>query len=210
MKITKIFPLLAFSLVALPLRSPNFNLPQAATLVGKRAWFKEATVTKIEGTTLTVTQNNISYTVLTDANTVFKRRFGGKSSLAEISTNDKLNILGKWNNEEKTEIKAANIRDLSIQKRFATFFGEVKSVSGQTLVVTTAKKGEQIITIGDSTKLVNRKMETITFADILAGHRIRIKGLWDRANNTVTEVKQIKDFTFLQGVDEGGIIPNYR
>jgi len=85
--------------------------------LNSRVWLAEAVVTKIEDTALTVTKDNIIYTVLTDSKTVFKRRFGGKSSLAEISTNDKLNILGKWNNEEKTEIKAANIRDLSIQKR---------------------------------------------------------------------------------------------
>lgn len=165
------------------------------TFIGKRAWLKEAVVTNKSGTTLTVTKDAVFYTVLTDSTTIFRRKFGDKSSLAEVSVNDKLNVLGKWNNEAKTEIKATHIRNLSVQKRFATFFGIVKSVSGNTIVVTTEKGGDQTITIDASTKLVNRKMQTIVMADILVGHRIRIKGIWDMTNKTVTGVKQIKDFT---------------
>ena len=163
--------------------------------IGKRAWLNDATVATINGNTLTVAKDNVIYTIITDSNTTFKRKFGGKSSLSEISVNDRLNILGKWNNEEKTEIKATHIRNLSVQKKFATFFGEIKMVNGNTFLVTTAKRGDQTVTITDSTKLVNRKMETITAGDIEVGHRIRIKGLWDSVNKTVTEVKQIKDFT---------------
>lgn len=163
--------------------------------VGKRAWLNDATVAKVEGTTITVAKDNAVYTVLTDAGTIFRRRFGGKSSLAEISPNDKLDILGKWNNEEKTEIKASRIRNHSIQKRFAVFFGEVKSINGETVIVSTARRGDQTIVADDSTRIFNRKMETIEISDIKIGHLIRIKGTWDSVSKIVTEVIQIKDFT---------------
>lgn len=163
--------------------------------VGKRGWIEKGEVTAISGTTLTVTKDGVTYTVSTDSNTSFRRRFGGKSQLSEISVNDTINVLGKWQNEEKTQILATHIRDLSIQKRHATFFGTVKTKTDTSLVLTTVNRGEQTVTISTSTKLVNRKMEEITMSDIEVGHRVRVKGIWDLTNKGVSEVTQIKDFS---------------
>lgn len=174
--------------------NPNL-LDKIKTSIGRRAWVSGAVVAKIEGTTLTVSKDNVIYTVATDTNTMFVRKYGGKSSLAEVSVNDELNILGKWSNEERTEIKATRIRNLSIRKMFGAFFGEVKSINDNAILVTTLRRGDQTIVVGDSTKLVNRKMEVITISDIKIGHRIRIKGIWDLESKTITEVTQIKDFT---------------
>lgn len=163
--------------------------------VGKRAWIDNGQVTVVSGSTLTITKEGITYTVNTDASTTFRRRFGGKSQLSEIKVGDTVNVLGKWQNEEKTQILATHIRDLSIQKRHATFFGTVKSKTDTTLVLTTVTRGEQTVTITASTKLVNRKMEEITIADIQIGNRVRVKGIWDLTTKTVTETTQIKDFS---------------
>jgi hypothetical protein len=163
--------------------------------VGKRGWIEKGEVTAISGTTLTVTKGGVIYTVSTDSNTIFRRRFGGKSQLSEISANDTVNVLGKWQNEEKTQILATHIRDLSIQKRHATFFGTVRTKTDTSLVLTTVNRGEQTVMISSSTKLVNRKMEEIKMSDIQIGHRIRVKGIWDITNKTISEVTQIKDFS---------------
>ena len=163
--------------------------------VGKRGWIEKGEVTAISGTTLTVTKGGVIYTVSTDSNTIFRRRFGGKSQLSEISANDTVNVLGKWQNEEKTQILATHIRDLSIQKRHATFFGTVRTKTDTSLVLTTVNRGEQTVIIDSSKKLVNRKMEEIKMADIQIGHRIRVKGIWDITNKTISEVTQIKDFS---------------
>ena len=163
--------------------------------VGKRGWIEKGEVAAISGTTLTVTKDGVTYTVSTDANTIFRRRFGGKSQLSEISLNEMVNVLGKWQNEKKTQILATHIRDLSIQKRHATFFGTVGTKTDTTLVLTTVNRGEQTVTISSSTKLVNMKMEEITMSDIQVGHRIRVKGIWDITNKVVSEVTQIKDFS---------------
>lgn len=163
--------------------------------IGKRGWIEKGEVTVISGSTLTVTKEGVTYTVNTDDKTIFRRRFGGKSSFDEISVNDTVNVLGKWQNEEKTQILATHIRDLSIQKRHVTFFGTVRTETATTLILTTVNRGEQTVTISALTKLVNRKMEEIKMSDIQIGHRIRVKGIWDLTNKQVSEVTQIKDFS---------------
>jgi hypothetical protein len=175
---------------------PGLNLLGKIKLaIGKRSWIEKGTVTAISGSTLTVTKEGITYTVSTDANTIFRRRFGGKGQLSEITANDTVNVLGKWQDEEKTQILTTHIRDLSIQKRHATFFGTVKTKGDTTLVLTTTTRGEQTVIITTSTKLVNRKMEEITMSDIQIGNRVRVKGIWDLTSKTMSEVSQIKDFS---------------
>jgi len=163
--------------------------------VGKRGWIEKGEVTAISGSTLIVTRESITYTVNTDDKTNFRRRFGGKSTLSEILEGDTVNVLGKWQNEDKTQILATHVRDLSIQKRHATFFGTVKTKTDTALVLTTVNRGGQTVTISTSTKLVNRKMEEIKMTDIQIGHRIRVKGIWDLTKKVVSEVTQIKDFS---------------
>ena len=175
---------------------PNLNLIGKIKLaVGKRGWIEKGTVAAISGSTLTVTKEGVPYMVNTDDKTNFRRRFGGKSTLSEILEGDTVNVLGKWQNEDKTQILATHVRDLSIQKRHATFFGTVKSKGDGALILTTLKRGDQTVTIdSSSTKLVNRKMEEIKMTDIQIGHRIRVKGIWDLTKKVVSEVTQIKDF----------------
>lgn len=198
-KITTYF-LFSFFLLTptvLPIKlKPNTDLiGKIKLVVGKRGWIEKGEATAISGSTLTITKNGVTYTVNTDDKTNFKRKFGGKGQLSEISVNDTINVLGKWQNEEKTQILATHIRDLSIQKRHATFFGIVKTKTDTALILTTVNRGEQTVTIDTSTKLVNRKMEEIKMSDIEIGNRIRVKGIWDLTSKTVTETIQIKDFS---------------
>lgn len=163
-------------------------------ILGKRAAILSGEIKAISGTTLTVTKNGTDYSVLIEDKTKFRRRFWGKSTLSEFAVGNLVNVIGKWNNEEKTEINANLIRNLSIQKRYGVFFGTIKSITDTGFVMTTAKRGEETVTLIAGTKLVNRKMEAITKADILVDHRVRVKGLWDSDNHTITEVTQVKDF----------------
>lgn len=148
----------------------------------------------VDSTTITVDNDGASVKVNISDNTQLRRKFWGKSELSEFSVGNMVNVMGKWTNEEKTEVNARMIRNLSIQKRYGTFFGEVKSISGDTFVINSIHREEQAVTIG-SAKLINRKQEIINKTDILVGHKIRVKGLWDMSNKTVTEVREIKDFS---------------
>lgn len=153
----------------------------------------QGTVASIGTSSFTVTSNGQTYTVNIDGKTKFRRHFWGKSALSEISVGDKVNILGKFTDSAKTTILARMVRDTSIQKRKGTFFGTV-TATGTTLTISTTKGTESVLFDG-STKLVNRKEQVITSSQINVGDKVRVKGVWDKTLNTITEVTQIKDFT---------------
>lgn len=154
-----------------------------------------ATVTGMNSTSLTVTDNNKTFTILTDATTIFRRHFWGKSSLSEISVNDKVNVWGKYTDDTKTSVQAHMIRDLSIMKRSGTFFGTVNGINGSTITLNTVNRGIQTVTFDSNTKCTQRNAQTMNCTDIQIGQRIRVKGMWDQVNKTITEVPQIKDFS---------------
>jgi len=163
--------------------------------IGTRAAIGTGKVIAIDGETLTIVQDDKTYTVLTDSSTKFRRKFWGVSSLEEVSVNNLVHVIGKWQNEERTQIKAILIRNLSVQKRYGVFFGVVTSVSESRFVMESAKRETQSVTISNSTKIVDRVMTTISLSDIKIGHRVRVKGTWDSANSTIVDVVQIKDFS---------------
>ncbi|KKR31098.1 MAG: hypothetical protein UT63_C0083G0008 [Candidatus Gottesmanbacteria bacterium GW2011_GWC2_39_8] len=164
-------------------------------LFGERAEIGNATLSAKNGTSLTVTKDGKTYTVLTESKTQFRRRFWGKSSLDEMQTGDTVNVIGKWTKEANTTIQAILVRDLSIQKKFAVFVGTVQSLTGTGWVMQAVSRGTQTVTVSGTTKLVNRKEQAISQTDIALGHRVRVKGLWDKTSNTVTEVTHVKDYT---------------
>lgn len=165
--------------------------------VAGKAIILKAEVTAVSDTTLTITKDGTTYTVNLTDKTQLRRRFGAKSDIAEFSVGNIVNVYGAWTDDTHTVINARLIRNLSIQKRFAVFIGQVKSLMSGGWVMTTlsAKRPDQTVTVSSSTKFVNRKEEAITQTDIQVGHRVRVKGLWDSSNNTVTEVTHVKDFS---------------
>lgn len=154
-------------------------------------------VTAKNGTTLTVQKDSTTYTVTTDTSTEFRRKFWGKSSLDEVVVGNMVNVIGHWADSAHTSVLAKQVRDLSIQKRYGIFFGEVKSLGASGWVMSTIsdKRADQTVTVSSTTKFTNRKEEAITQADVKVGARVRVRGLWDSSANTVTEVTHVKDFS---------------
>ena len=169
------------------------NFPRAA--LGK------VQLTDISGSVLTVSKDSKSYTVSTGTfekcTTKFVRRFGGNSTLSELTVGDSLEIVGRWTDDTKTAATACVVRNLSVQKIRGTFVGDVISISDTGFVMTTVSESRQnqTVMVGSATKIVNRKEVAITLADVKVGHRIRVKGLWNKTNNTVTEVMHVKDYS---------------
>lgn len=166
-----------------------------AVLRKARAAIIGGTLSSKNGTTLTVTKDGKTYTVLTDIKTQLRRRFWGKATLDEIQVGDSVNVHGRWTDESQTTIQAVLIRDMSIQKRFGVFFGTLTATSSSGWVMETIKREKQTVTVSSDTRLVNRRGETISQSDIAVGHRVRVKGLWNSQNNTITEVTHVKDFS---------------
>jgi len=135
------------------------------------------------------------YQVNITEKTQLRRRFWGKSSLSEFSVGDEVNVIGRFTDETKTTIDAVLIRNLSIQRRWGVFFGEVLSKEGSVLTIKTIGRGELKVYLTNSTKLVNRRGETITLNDIQVGHRIRVKGVWNKDLKEIKETEEIKDFS---------------
>ena len=164
----------------------NFRI-QVAKIIGGE-------ITAISGTSLTVNKDAKTYTVNTDANTHFQRHYWGKSSLAEFSVGNKVNVRGKFTDEAKTTILAHLIRNLSIMKRHGVFLGDVTVKNGDNFVISSKNRGNQTVYFSSSTKFVKRNQESMTYADLQVGQRVRVRGLWDKSLNKITEVSEVKDY----------------
>ena len=156
-----------------------------------------AKITAKTENTLSIEKDGKSYTVNFDSKTQLRRRFWGKSELDEFSVGNIVNVIGKWTDDTHTAINARLVRNISIQKRFGVFFGEVKSLVGTGWVMSTKSenRADQTVTVSSETKMENRRGETMTQAEVKVGHKVRVRGLWDRTLNTITEVTQVKDFS---------------
>ena len=166
-----------------------------AKIKGTKAAVLGGKIESLNAPNFTVSKDGNTYTVNTDSKTVFRRKYWGKSAFNELQIGDTVNIHGKYAAEDKTTIQAVLIRDLSIQKRYGVFFGTVESVSQNTLILNTASSGKQTVTVSSSSRLINRKEQRIKLSDIGVGHLIRVKGLWNNTSNTITEVREVKDFS---------------
>lgn len=169
-------------------------------------------ITAISGTTLTVSKDDKTYTVNTDANTHFQRHFWGKSSLAEFSVGNKVNVHGKFTDDTKTTILARLVRNLSIMKRHGVFLGDVTAKNSDNFVINSKNRGEQTVFFNSTTKFVKRNQTALTYAELQVGHRVRVKGLWDKSSNEITETVQVKDYnlppkTAKTGSPTGAVIP---
>ena len=111
-----------------------------------------------------------------------------------MKSGDILNIYGKWTDAAKTSVLAILVRDTSIQKRFGVFVGQVQTINDNDWVIETASRGTQTVTLSKTVKLYNRKGEAITQTQILAGHRIKIRGFWNKTKNLITDTTTVKDY----------------
>lgn len=162
---------------------------------GLRVVFMKAIINGTGDGHITVTDNDRNIKVMIGEDTKIVRRFFGDSDIGELAIGHEVMVFGWWTDDSKTVVEARLIRDLSIQVRFGVFIGIVESISGTTATITTVHRGKQTVDLSGSPIFVNRKMETIALSDVKAGHRIRVKGLWDRSANTISEVRQVKDYS---------------
>lgn len=161
----------------------------------KRGELMNVRVTAVDAKGIIVDSDGTSIKVNLETDTHFRRKYWGKSNVSEISVGDSIDVVGRWANEDKTEINAVLVRDVSIQKRFGVFFGTVKTITDTGFIMTTIQRGDETVTLDSTTKLLNRKSQTITSSGIQVGDTIRVRGLWDSTNFTITEVAEVKDFS---------------
>ena len=156
---------------------------------------EKGTLKSKNGTTLVITKDSNEYTILTDEKTQLRRKFWGKATLDEMQIGDQITVIGKWTDETQATIQAKMVKDQSIQKRNGVFFGTVKTLNGTGWVMETVNRKDQTVTIGTATKFINRKGIAIAQNEILVGHKVRVRGVWNTNLNTVTEITEVKDFS---------------
>lgn len=160
-----------------------------------RAWIANAAITTINGTSMTVTKDGKTIAVTTTNETKLRRHYGGTATLTEFSVGNFVDVSGTWTDSTKTAIAATSLRNRSIMMRRGTFIGDVVSKTGNTIVIASKNRGNQTVTVTNTTKYISRTQTTLTLADVVVGHKIRVKGMWDKSNNTITQVSEVKDFT---------------
>lgn len=169
-------------------------LQKKGTIVGGK-------VTANDGSTLTVDKEGSMYTVLTGdfGNRCITRvapRYFGKVSVSDIKVGHVINVFGKFQEGSELTIQACLIRDRSIVRRKGAVIGEVTAITDTGWVIKRVGSDESMtIQVAGGAVYVDRREKTITYGDILVGHKIRVKGIVDRDNKTVVEVKHVKDFS---------------
>jgi len=172
-------------------------MERVRNLVKKNLRFEariEGKITLIEDMVITVNNEDGDFKVNVTEKTKLVRRFGGKSELSEFSVGNEVNVIGKYTDESKSTIDAVLIRNKSVQKRWGAFIGEVTDLNTDNFVIKTVNRGDQTVYFAGA-KFVNREEKAITYSDIKIGDRVRVKGMWDRELNKLTEVDQVKDFS---------------
>lgn len=154
-----------------------------------------AKVTGVNGTTVNAVTAwgsvVLNWAIMTDGNTEIIRRYGGKSVISEISVGDFVSFQGSLDTTVSASytVHATVLKDWSIQKRSATFYGTVKTVNSSTgslmtFVLATEERGDQTIMVTSSTKIMKGIVPGV-FADIVVGAKITTRGLWDNVANTL-------------------------
>lgn len=162
------------------------NLKLEARVKGK--------VTMIGASDFSIDGEDGTFKVNITDKTKILRKFGGKSSLGELSVGDEVMVFGKFTDDTKSVIDAKTIKNNSIQKRFGAFFGKVTVKNSDNFIMETAERGTQTVYFGDA-KFVQRNEKDMTYSDLKIGNRVRVKGIWDKTLSKINEVIQIKDFS---------------
>lgn len=152
-------------------------------------------VKSISDKTLVVTRpkDGQDFNVTVSDKTKIFRRYE-KGSFDEIKVGHIINVIGKISVDDPADITATMLRDLSLTMRHSVISGIVDSTDDGKIILSSKKvKGISVDTTG--AKLTDRKNREINVTDIHAGDRVKVRGLWDSENQTLTEVMSIRDFS---------------
>lgn len=150
------------------------------------ALVRGAKVTGISGNTISATTSwgsvVLNWSVVTDSNTQFVRRFGGASSVSEISVNDFISFNGAvlTTTASPITVQAKVVKDWSVQRAHATFNGSVTSVNTGALsfVLQSEDRGAITVNTDTNTKIMKGGANGV-FADVIVGAKVTASGLFN-------------------------------
>ncbi len=174
---------LTMALGALAIEDTVVNGPKGSSVTVSATGsgiIRNAEVTAISGTTLTVRVWLMDWTVTTFPETNFRRRFDGNSELAEIIVGDRIDVWGAVSPTVMHTISARKIHDRSILK--SAIQGTISSVSvpgtdGNTvIIVTTERYGDVSVTLTPQTRLKAGDAADFKAADLVVGMQVKVRG----------------------------------
>jgi hypothetical protein len=180
----------------------GFVRPAAAATTGVTV--VTGTLTVMSGTTVpavfTVTSGATTYTVNVSATTKIVRKFNGTSDLGEFTIGDSIQVTGKLSNDVANTIDATKIKDLSIQRIGGTFKGAVVATACGSSSFTFKPDGrvQQTVKLTAATK-ITRGGTKIACADLVAGERTKVIGVWNKTNSTVVADRVVVDMKTISG-----------
>src|SRR3989344_67787 len=136
---------------------------------------------------------SLNWTAMTDANTHFVRKSGGASSLSEISVGDFVSFNGSLDSASTgLVVKATSVKNWSVWKKHASFYGTVSSVSSSSMnFVLAAENNINLTVIVSASTTIKKGDSTGVFADILVGSKVTAQGLLNTQTN-VLEAEKVK------------------
>jgi hypothetical protein len=103
--------------------------------------------------------------------------------ITDIQNGDSLNVRGTVSG---TGIAAVTIRDMSMQKKNATFNGTVTALNGASFTLQSKERGAQTINTSSSTTYKkNGQTDSNGLGDVLMGSTLTVSGVWDSTGNNV-------------------------
>lgn len=168
----------------------NINTNAPLNFRPRVVFLAKAELKSISGQVLTALYKNKTYTINVTDKTQLKRRYNGKSNLNEFAVGNILQVVGKLTAENTMEARL--IRNLSIQKKNASFNGKIESIDAvnKKFVLKPNVRTTITVTVNDATKIMEKGQVKI-FADLEVGMRVTSSGVWDKSNNTLTEVSKV-------------------
>lgn len=133
-------------------------------------------------------------------------RSGHKAAAPEIQNGHVISFSGELTGASGAAlaVNARVVRNWSVQKQMINPFGVVQSINSaaKSFVFKTDKYGSSTASVSDST-VITKGRATTTFASLKVGDLAHVRGLWDRAANTV-QANQIKIFVENRQTFENG------
>ncbi len=168
-----------------------------------------AKVTSVSGSVIYATtawgSASMPWTVNTDGATEINRRFGGRSSVSEVSVGDYLSFRGNLvMTSAGLTVQAKIIKDWSVQRKNGSFIGKVSSVGTGTFVLASDEHGQATVSV-TSTTVITKGDAAATFADIHVGDKVMAGGLFNNVSRVLDadKVKIYVDKASEQHVFEG-------
>lgn len=157
-----------------------------------------AKITSISGPTITATNTwgstTMTWIVNTDTSTKSIRRYGGNSSLSEMSVGDYISFSGMLDTTASVlTVKADMIKDWSIQKVSASFTGTVASIdsANQKFGLTTKERGTITVVVASTTQWIKANATSATFGDLKIGGKVLASGVYNNVQKILEAAKVV-------------------